>query len=226
MNYSSWPMTDSATQPPRVRIHSIAPYDRGAKARWLLTEIGVPFDTRWLDREKREHEGHDFLRLNPMGRVPVMEIGDQVLFESGAICAHLGDLFTDRGIAPPLGSPQRTDYQQWMYFAAATLDAFQARIMIIEDIPPGELQTSKLEALQSDLREALLALEQTLAKGPYLLGSRFTAADICVSYHLYWCRLWPELDEVFQDFSRVRSYLERLESMPSAVSAKVFSYPG
>jgi glutathione S-transferase len=217
-------MTASMTQQPKIKIYSLIAYDRGAKARWILTELGIDFETQWLDREKKEHESQDILKLNPMGRVPILEIDGQVIIESGAICAYLGDRFADHGIAPSIQSPERAAYQKWMYFAASTLDPFQTRIMIIEDIPAGDILTEKLNALQSDLRDALTTLNQTLSKKPFLVGNRFTVADVCVSYHLYWLRLWPELDALIQDSPHVIHYLERMKQMPSAVSAEVFSY--
>jgi glutathione S-transferase len=216
-------MTPSQNQP-LIRLHSIFPYDRSGKARWLLTEMGVAFEDRWLDREKEEYNSLQYLRLNPMGRVPTMEIGDQSLFESGAICAVLADRFIEKGMAPALASPERTKYQQWMYFAASTVDTFQTRIMIIEDIPAGEIHSTKESALLTELGDALNTLDQTLAKDAYLVGSKFSAADICVSYHLYWCKLWPEMEVVMKKFPRVLSYLDRLEKMPSAVKSKIFSY--
>jgi glutathione S-transferase len=217
-------MANSMTQFSKIRLYSLNHYDRSAKVRWLLTELGVDFETRWLDRGKKEHESPEFLGINPMGRIPVLEIDDQFIVESGAICAYLGDLFADRGIAPMINSSNRANYQQWMYFAASTLDAFQIRIMVIEDIPPGEVQMTKLNALQSDLRDALTTLDRVFAKQSFLVDNHFTVADICVSYHLYWCKLWPELDSVIRDFPRIVAYLERMKAMPSAIQAKVFSY--
>lgn len=211
---------------PLIRLHSIVPYDRGAKVRWLLTELGLEFETRWLNREEKEFEKPDFLRLNPMGRVPVLEMGDQVVFESGAICAYLADLYLEKGMAPQLDSADRTEYQKWMYFASSTVDTFQSRIMIIEDIPAGNIQEEKQKVLQDDLRDAMTALDQALEKKSYLVANRFSAADICVSYHLTWLRLWPELDSVMQDFPRVLNYVDRLKNTPSALKAEVFSYKG
>jgi glutathione S-transferase len=209
---------------PKIRIHSLAAFDRGAKARWLLTEMGVPYETRLLDRAKKENESPEYLRLNPMGRVPAVEIDDLVFFESGAICAYLADLYLDRGMAPKLATPERAKYEQWMYFAHCTVDPMQTRIMVIEDIPPGEVQKTKEAALQSDLGDACEAIDQALSKGQYLLGGRFSTADICISYHLYFLRLWPELGQVVAKFPRVTAYLDRMTKMPSAVKADVFSY--
>ena len=84
---------NSTTKNRLVRLYGFAPFDRGAKVRWLLNEMGVKYEDRWMDPEKNEGKSPSFLKLNPMGRVPVAEIGDVVLFESGAICAYLSDLY-------------------------------------------------------------------------------------------------------------------------------------
>lgn len=209
---------------PFIRLYGMTPHDRSGKVRWLLTELGLEFEDRWISREKKEYESAEYLRINPMGRIPAIEIGDQILFESCAICAYLADRFAEGGLAPALDSRERAEYQKWMYFAAATVDSVQTRVMIIEDIPPGEIQKTKEMALQSDLRDICNTLDQALAKNSYLAGNRFSAADICVSYPLTECRLWPELETVIRDFPRVISYLERMKAMPSATKSKVFSF--
>jgi glutathione S-transferase len=207
-----------------IRIYGLYPYDRSAKARWLLTEVGAAFEDRWLDREKKEYDSPAYLEMNPMGRIPVLEMKDATIFESGAICSFLADRYIDRGVAPGHSSPDRAKYLQWMFFAASTLDTFQARIMIIEDIPEGDVKRTKENALLSEVRDAMNALDLGLRNGSYLVGNRFTAADLCVGYHLYWLRLWPELDAIIGDFPRVTAYLDRLKAMPSAVKAGVFTY--
>lgn len=209
---------------PLIRIHGAFPFDRAAKTRWLLTELKVPYEDHWLNVEEKEHEKPAHLKLHPMGRIPAMEFGDITMFESGAMCAYLADQFMDGGLAPQLSSPDRAKYEQWMYFAASTIDPIQTRIMVIEDIPAGELRTAKETALLEEFHDALGAMDQTLAKGSFLVAGKFSAADICVSYQLYWTMLWPELNAVIQKFPRVVSYMDRLMKMPSAIEAKVFSY--
>jgi glutathione S-transferase len=211
---------------PMIRLYGIVPYDRSAKARWLLTELSIPFEDRWLNTEKKENESPEFLRLNPQGRVPVMETEEGAIFESSAILAFLADRHLERGMAPALDSPDRAIYQQWMYFGAATLDAIQARIMIIEDIPAGEVQKKKEADLVEILQDGMEALDRTLSKHSYLVANRLSAADLSVSYHLYWCTLWPELNAVVQKFPKVVDYLARLRQLPSAIKSKTFSYEG
>jgi len=218
-------MKKTSMQHPPIRFHALAVYDRGAKARWLLSELGVPYETRMLDREKKENESPEYLRLNPMGRAPTLEFGDTVIFESGAILSFLADHFADGGLAPAPASSHRGEYLKWMYFAASTLDPIQTRIMIVEDIPAGELYDKKFPAIVSDLNDALETLDLALAKSKYLVNDSFTAADIAVGYHLSWSRLWPELDEHIVKHPRVTEYLDRLKNLPSAVAAKAFSHP-
>ena len=123
-------------------------------------------------------------------------------------------------MAPALNSPERGDYQKWMYFASATVDAIQGRIMIIEDIPVGAVQSEKEKTLQDELRDGLEALDQTLAKSSFLVGNRFGTADICVSYHLYWLRFWPELKSVMDAFPRVEAYIDRMFARPAVDTSK------
>ena len=113
-----------------------------------------------------------------------------------------------------------------MYFASATVDSIQGRIMIIEDIPPGDVHAAKEKALQEELRDSLEALDQVLSRNSFLVGNRFGAADICVSYQLFWLGLWPELKSEMEAFPRVGAYLDRMVTRPVAVSTKVFAYEG
>jgi glutathione S-transferase len=216
-------MNQTLAHPP-ITVYGIFPFDRGGKARWLLTEMDVPFENHWLNRETGEANEPAYLEINPMGRVPAIKIGKTALFESAAICAYLADLYLDRGLAPALDSPARAEYQKWMYFTAATIDTFQTRIMIIEDIPAGEVQKNKEAELKTEFRDALHTLHLTLSKNSFLVGTRFSAADIGVAYALYFCRLWPEFESILTDFPSVMSYLERLQAMPSAKKSEVFSY--
>jgi glutathione S-transferase len=209
-----------------IRLYGMRDYDRSAKVRWLLNEMGLPYEDRWLDRQKMEHESPEYLRVNPMGRVPAAVIGDRIMVESAAICAYLADLHPEKGFAPAPGAPDRMEYMQWLFFSAQNFDVFQTRIMVIEDIPPGDYFEKKRSALLSDVDDASSLLERTLSRSNYLVGDRFTNADIGMGYHLYWCRLWPELDEVISKYPGVLAYVERLQARPAAVKAKAFSYEG
>lgn len=203
-----------------IRLYCNAPFDRGAKVRWLLNEMDLKYEDCWLDGEKKEIESPAYLKMNPMGRVPVVEIDGRALFESGAICAYLSDLYLDKGMAPALNSPERGEYQKWMYFASATIDSLQWRYELIEDIQPNIVRREKEKVLQDELRDALEAIDQVLSKGSFLVGSRFSTADICMSYQLYWLRFGPELKSVMDTFPRVETYIDCMFARPAAKTSQ------
>jgi glutathione S-transferase len=206
-----------------ITVYGLFPFDRGAKPRWLLEEMGLPHENRFMDREKAEHEGEAYLRINPLGRVPGMEIGGRPMFESGAMVAYLADLHLDKKMAPALNAPERLEYQQWMYFAASTVDAYQTRIMIIEELE-GEKLDAKLKPLLTEVDEAFTHLDQVLSKHDFILATGFSAADICIAYHLYLLALWPEFTSIIDSKRNLKAYLGRLQERPSAIKANVFSY--
>jgi glutathione S-transferase len=207
-----------------IKIYGSGPYDRGAKARWLLTEMGVDFETTWLDVEGGALESPEFRKINPLGRVPAVEINGRAMFESGAICTYLADLYPEKGMAPKLNTPERMQYEQWMYFTMATLDVFMSRMMIIEDIAPGPVFQTKMETLLSDVETAFAHLDSVLSKNQFLVGNRLTAADISVSYHLFWCTFWPEFKTIIDQNKNLSSFLSRMRENPSARKVEVFSY--
>jgi glutathione S-transferase len=203
-----------------IRLYGNATFDRGGKARWLLNEMKVNYEDRWLDKEKNEIESAEYLKLNPMGRVPAAEINGHLMFESGAICAYLADLYLEKSLAPKLDAPERADYQKWMYFASAMIDSLQWRLELIDDLPPSAALAVKQKELLEDLRDILKTLDQSLAKTDFLVGNRFSAADICVSYQLYWHRFWPESKALIETFPRVDSYIDRMLTRPAAKTAE------
>ncbi|MGZ3689032.1 MAG: glutathione S-transferase family protein, partial [Bdellovibrionota bacterium] len=110
-----------------MKLTYFSPIDRSGKVRWLLEELGLPFELQELDFEKKENESPSHLAKHPMGAVPVLEDGGLVMFESNAICAYLADKYIEKGLAPAFTSPLRAAYQQWMYFSVATIDNLAER---------------------------------------------------------------------------------------------------
>src|SRR6476660_3016184 len=98
------------------------PMSRGRIARWMLEEVGEPYETVLLDYGTTM-KGADYLAVNPMGKVPAIKHGDIVITEAAAICAYLADAFPGKGLAPPPASPERGPYYRWMFFAAGPVEA-------------------------------------------------------------------------------------------------------
>ena len=106
------------------------PMSRGQIARWMLEEVGAPYDQVLLDFGSGMKDAA-YLAINPMGKVPAIKHGEHVVTECAAICAYLADAFPDAGLAPPLS--ERADYYRWLFFAAVQevlnhcFDAWQTR---------------------------------------------------------------------------------------------------
>src|SRR5687767_11676081 len=98
------------------------PMSRGRIARWMLEEVGEPYETIVLDYGTTMKSA-EYLAINPMGKVPAIKHGDTIVTESAAICAYLADVFPAKGLAPPHGDRMRGPYYRWLFFAAGPVEA-------------------------------------------------------------------------------------------------------
>ena len=96
-----------------VLYHAIP--SRGFIVRWMLEELGEPYEIRLLSLEKEEHKQADYLAINPMGRVPALTHRGKVVTETAAICLYLADAFPEANLSVPMNSPLRADYLRWMF---------------------------------------------------------------------------------------------------------------
>src|ERR687889_1443207 len=113
------------------------PMSRGRIVRWMLEEIGHPYETVLLDYGTTM-KAPDYLAINPMGKVPAIKHCDTVVTEGAAICAYLADAFPDAGLAPPPGNPRRGPYYRWMFFAADPVGAGRPRKAPGPPSPPAQ----------------------------------------------------------------------------------------
>src|SRR5580765_1002689 len=95
---------------------------RSVRPRWLLEEAGAPYALVRLSLQAGDHKKPEFLKINPNGAVPALVDGDVALFESAAICQYLADRFPEKRLAPPVGTPARGYYYQWIHFAMCTIE--------------------------------------------------------------------------------------------------------
>jgi glutathione S-transferase len=97
------------------------PMSRGRIVRWMLEEVGQPYETVVLDYATTM-KGPDYLAINPMGKVPAIKHGSAVVTEGAAICAYLADVFPQAGLAPA-NNEERARYYRWLFFAAGPVEA-------------------------------------------------------------------------------------------------------
>lgn len=184
------------------------PRSRAQMAHWMLEEVGAPYRKILVDFEKNEQKAPDFLKINPMGKLPTIVHRGTVVTETAAIIAYLADAFPQAGLAPAPGDPRRGAYYRWLFFGAgcfepALLDTMMKR-------PPVE---RKMAVGWGSYDDVLSALKTALATGPYLLGETFTAADVYIGAELGWAMMFgaPNVkgDKVFDD------YVARVQGRPA-----------
>lgn len=157
------------------------PMSRARIAHWMLEELGVPYRLEVLRFEKQEHKTAAFLAINPMGKVPAIVDNGVVVTEAGAICTYLADNYPRAQLAPALHDPARASYLRWLFFGAGCLDAALADRMLARPAAdrPGTLGYGSYD-------EVLGTLEQAITPGPFLLGDRFSAADVYIASQIGW----------------------------------------
>jgi glutathione S-transferase len=149
------------------------PMSRGRIARWMLEEIGQPYEAVMLDYATTL-KAPAYLAINPMGKVPALTHGDAVVTECAAICAYLADAFPEAGLAPPIGSKARAPYFRWLLFAAGPVEAAITNKYMGFELAPGKERTAGYGSLAAVLNTLELAVTQS----PFLAGEQFTAADV------------------------------------------------
>jgi len=155
------------------------PMSRGRIARWMLEEVGVPYETTLLDY-RTTMKTPDYLAFNPMGKVPAIRHNDQTVTECAAVCAYLADAFPDAGLAPPLD--RRGAYYRWMFFAAGPLESAIMNTSLGFEIPSERERSCGY----GNLSMVLDALSTAVAGDGYIAGKRFSAADVYVGSHVGW----------------------------------------
>lgn len=149
------------------------PMSRGRVVRWMLEEIGAPYETRILGYADSMKE-QEYLAINPMGKVPAVVHRGKAVTETSAICLYLADAFPEAGLAPSLD--ERADYYRWTLFAAGPIEAAFSN-KAAGFVPDAEKQRM-FGYGNFDL--AVDTLEQAVTGKLFVAAGKFTAADVYV----------------------------------------------
>lgn len=190
------------------------PRTRSARPRWLLEELGSPHELVCVDPK---HKPEGFEKLHPLGHVPVLEDRGTVVFESTAICLHLADQDPENRFAPPPGSVDRAHYYQWIFYALTEIEP-QLNAIAAETLhkPPEARSAALLEQASGRFATAAKVLDARLAEREYLVGDRFTAADIVVGSLASWAKSMKLLGNL----PALLAYSDRLHARPAAQRAR------
>ena len=187
------------------------PMSRGRIVRWMLEETGAPYRTEIIEFGPAM-KSPGYLAINPMGKVPALRHGETIVTETGAICAYLADAFPEAGLAPPPGSAERGSYYRWMFFGAGPLDgAITNKSLGFE--PPAERRGMVGYGSMPLLADAL---EKAVSASDYLVGGKFSAADLYLGAQLGWGMMFGALERR----PAFEAYWERIKDRPAAIRAR------
>ena len=191
-----------------------APRSRSARIIWLLEELGADYAIRTVSIRRRDPSAHDPnsapigkpdpANVHPHGKVPALDDDGAIVFESAAIVLYLTDAFPEHGIGPGIGDPRRGPYLSWLAYYAGVLEpAFTSQVL--------GFAVANSATGWAPVTEVMDHIHRTLARGPYLLGERFSGADILYGSAfalLMGHKFLPPTD-------LLTAYVERLTSRPA-----------
>ena len=185
------------------------PMSRGRIAHWMIEEVGRPYRTVYLGFGAAMHTP-EYLRLNPMAKVPTLVHGGTVVTECAAVCAYLADAFPEAGLAPE--PARRGAYYRWLFFAAGPLEAAVTNQALGVEVPEKSLGFVGY----GSLARVVDALETAVAGDGYIAGERFSAADVYVGSQIGFGLRFDTIEAR----PALVAYWQRIENRPAAVRAR------
>jgi glutathione S-transferase len=183
-----------------MRLYHV-PGSRSTRVLWVLEEVGEPYDLTLLTYE--EKNGDEHRERHPLNRVPVAEDGEGFLFESAALALHVADCYPDAGLIPPVGTHERGLVYQWVLFAMTELEP-----AVVQAIGDDEAAARRG---RERFATAARAVDQTLASRTFLVGDRFTVADVVVGGVLG----FAARNGMLEGLQHAAAYTERLNDRPA-----------
>ncbi len=164
------------------------PMSRGQIARWALHEAGANYDQVLLEYGTTM-KADDYLKVNPMGKVPAIDHDGKIVTEGAAICAYLAEAFPDAGLAPT--ASERADYFRWLFFAASPVEAAVTNRSLGFEVA----EDQERMAGYGNYDRVVDVLDAKFQADDYVCGERFTMADVYVGAQIVWGTQFGTLPE-------------------------------
>ena len=179
------------------------PQSRGRIVRWMLEEVGQPYETEVIPYDQMKSER--YLAIHPLGKVPAIKHKGYVLTECAAICTYLADVFPEAMLGPR--ADEKADYYRWLFYAAGPLEASISNQAMGWQVPPGRERMFGY----GNFERAIAAIGELFSLRDYVCGDRFTAADVYVGSQIMFPMQFGMLPER-ESFLR---YRDRLHARPA-----------
>jgi glutathione S-transferase len=194
------------------------PQSRGRIVRWMLEEVGQPYETEIIPYDQLKSER--YLAVNPMGKVPAIKHRDHVITECAAICAYLADVFPEAELGPR--EDEKADYYRWLFYAAGPAEA-----AITNRAQGWEVPADKERMFGYGNSDRVVAvLDELFSLRDYVCGDRFTAADVYVGSQIMFplqFGMLPERDSFlrYRDRLQAREALKRANEIDEQIIAEL-----
>lgn len=197
-----------------AKIHAFVPFDRSGRVRWLLEELGHPYEDTFIDFGPEGSLSPAFRAKSPGGKVPFVEVGDAGIFETGAALLWIADRHGD--LAPKDSDPDRPAYLSWLFYLSATIDPIVFEFLRPD--MPEELRPARRERAAQEIPRHLDAIEGQLGGRETMLERGFTPVDIQTAACLDYARVGGALE----GRDGLLAYLEAMKARPAAKAAKTW----
>ena len=183
------------------------PQSRGRIVRWMLEEVGQPYETEIVPYDQMKSER--YLAVHPLGKVPAIKHGGHVVTECAAICAYLADVFPQAGLGPR--DDEKADYYRWLFYAAGPWEQAGTNHAMGWDPPEDKQRMFGFGTYE----KAIGVVDELLTLRDYVCGNRFTAADVYVGSQIMFPMQFGMLAER-DSFIRYRDRLQAREAYKRA----------
>lgn len=179
---------------------------RSSIVRWMLEEVGEPYQIHLLNLQAGEQHAPAYRAINPMAKVPALDHDGVVVTEAAAICTYLADAFPGAGLTVPIGDKRRGTYLKWLFFGPSCIEP-----AVTDRAFPRQEQARRGMLGYGDYDTVLDVVAKAVSAGPYLLGDQFTAADVVIGSGLRWGTMFKLIPER----SEFTAYIDRLNERPA-----------
>lgn len=184
---------------------------RSQRILWLLEELGIEYRIEQYRRDSKTNLAPpELLAIHPLGKSPVMQDGDLVLAESGAIIEYLVDRYGSGQLKPQPGTPEHVRYLYWMHFSEGTIMLHLVSRLYLTRV--GEAAQAMQGRVEVMINNDLNLVEAELNKSSHLAGEAFSAADVQMGFPLEFA---AHAGLVTKHHPKLREYLARMQARPA-----------
>ncbi|MEM9176910.1 MAG: glutathione S-transferase family protein [Myxococcota bacterium] len=193
-----------------LKLH-FAPNSRAGRIVWLLEELGLEYEINKMAFHPKDLKSDEHRGRHPLGRVPVLEDGALLLWESGAIVEYILERYENGGLKPPVDDARWPKYQQWFHYCEGMVMP-PVNTVVVQTIllPPDRRDETALKQAQKLLTRALAPVDEALAGQDYLIGD-FSAADVMLGHA---CFMSHRIGCVTDEMTNLLGYVERIAARP------------